>query len=827
VPAPDTLTLRIIVVESEDDARLVQTRLARGEDFAALAKALSVDPSAPDGGALGALKVSALRPEVREALRTVRTGELSPIVRVPLGFAVFEVLASDVPTAAATVGTMGLTAEGNVKFVVDVAGFGAASLAAHVFSTPASWNQSAVAACQQRTQAVDKAIDALRQDFETATSSQIASAPDHVAQGFTMLGQFHVFRGQMDDAIRSFERAYTLATEHEPASVLNLEEVLGIAYLHRAEMSNGIYHDPGDRCLLSHDGIPTFAKTADAAKAVEHFSRYLAQQPDDLEVRWLLNLSSMATGGYPHKVPPAHLIPMYRFTKGGEVGRFRDVAAQTGVNAFAAAGGVVVDDFDGDGHADIMTSSLEPCAPLQFFRNNGNGTFTDRGVAAGLGDQLGGLNIVQADYDNDGRLDLLVLRGGWELPQQKSLLRNNGNGTFTDVTEAAGLAGRVTATQTAVWADIDNDGFLDLFIGNENSSAQLFRNKRDGTFEDIARAAGVARTTFAKGVTAGDYDRDGWMDLYVSNQGSTNLLYRNNRNGTFTETAKAAGVPGPGLGFATWFFDYDNDGWQDLFVSSYYTSVEETARTFLQLPNNAPPMKLYRNAGDGTFRDVSTELGLKVHMPMGGNFGDIDNDGFLDIYQGTGNPSYGSLTPSALLHNRQGQAFVDVTASSGTGELHKGHGVAFADLDHDGDEEIVFEVGGATPGDRHALRLFENPGHGNDWLNLKLTGTRTNRGAIGARIAVTVTDSRGAKRTMHRVVTSGGSFGASPLEQHVGLGRAARTVDVEISWPVSGSRQRFTGLSPNQTLAITELVETYVRLDRPPVRLGRQAEGTP
>ena len=177
-------------------------------------------------------------------------------------------------------------------------------------------------------------------------------------------------------------------------------------------------------------------------------------------------------------------------------------------------------------------------------------------------------------------------------------------------------------------------------------------------------------------------------------------------------------MPGPGHGFATWFFDYDNDGWPDLFVTSYFTSVDESARTYLRLPHNAPTLKLYRNLGDGSFRDVTSEVGLdKVFMPMGANFGDIDNDGFLDIYLGTGNPSYASLLPSVLLRNKDGKSFVDVTASSGTGELHKGHGVAFADLDNDGDEDIVVEMGGATPGDRHALRLFENPGHGNDWIS--------------------------------------------------------------------------------------------------------------
>ena len=212
-------------------------------------------------------------------------------------------------------------------------------------------------------------------------------------------------------------------------------------------------------------------------------------------------------------------------------------------------------------------------------------------------------------------------------------------------------------------------------------------------------------------------------------------------------------------------------------------------------------------------------------MPMGANFGDMDNDGFLDIYLGTGNPSYASLLPNVLLRNKEGKSFVDVTASSGTGELHKGHGVAFADLDNDGDEEIVAEIGGATPGDSHPLRLFENPGHGRDWLSLRLVGVKTNRAAIGARITLTVDNDGRGTRSIHRIVGSGGSFGASPLEQHIGLGKSARIVELEIWWPVSNTRQRVTGLGTNQAVEITELAKSYTAIERRPMTLGRKQGG--
>jgi len=202
------------------------------------------------------------------------------------------------------------------------------------------------------------------------------------------------------------------------------------------------------------------------------------------------------------------------------------------------------------------------------------------------------------------------------------------------------------------------------------------------------------------------------------------------------------------------------------------------------------------------------------------NFGDLDNDGFLDFYLGSGNPSYASAIPNVMYHNQEGKRFVDVTASSGTGILPKGHGVAFADFDNDGDQDMLVVMGGAVPGDQHTTRLFENPGNGNDWIRVHLTGVKSNRAAIGARIKVTVENEGRGTRSIYRTVGSGGSFGASPFEQHIGLGRSARIENLEVWWPASNTRQSFSGVGKNQLIEVREFEKDFTKVERRSFRLG-------
>ncbi len=299
--------------------------------------------------------------------------------------------------------------------------------------------------------------------------------------------------------------------------------------------------------------------------------------------------------------------------------------------------------------------------------------------------------------------------------------------------------------------------------------------------------------------------------MYVSNFRGQNRLYRNNGNGGFSDVGTKLGVVEPSHSFPVWFWDFNNDGVLDLYVPSYQFDVAHVSAEYFDQPVDAEHDRLYQGDGQGGFRDVSAETELRrVTQPMGANFGDLDNDGFLDFFLGTGYTEYEALMPNLMFRNLGGKRFVDVTLAGGFGHLQKGHGVAFADFDNDGDQDVFIELGGAYPGDAFGNALFENPGFGNHWIRIKLIGSQSNRSAIGARIRLDLNDA-GTQRSIYRWVNSGGSFGANPLTQQIGVGAATTIETIEVFWPKTGLTQTFRTVGVNQFIEIHEDSMEYRR----------------
>jgi hypothetical protein len=418
-----------------------------------------------------------------------------------------------------------------------------------------------------------------------------------------------------------------------------------------------------------------------------------------------------------------------------------------------------------------------------------------------------------------------------------SLLRNTGEKKFEDITLASGLAEPIS-TESAVWGDYDDDGLVDLFVCGEYlpppgggtrlqrcNRCRLYHNEGQSKFVDVAASAGVTNERCAKGAAWGDYDGDGLLDLFVSNMDAPCRLYRNEGNGNFRDVAPELQIEGPEHGFACWFWDYDNDGRLDIYVNDYSSSLAHFAAERLKLPfDRSGRPRLYRNVGTDGFRDVTREVGLdREFMPMGCNFADIDNDGFLDFYLGTGYMSLEVLVPNLMFRNDAGRRFQDVTTSSGTGHLQKGHGVAFADWDCDGDLDFCVVAGGAVPGDRSYNLLFQNPGHGRHWLKVKLVGTRTNRAALGAQIKADVRGTDGKMRSIYRTVGNNSSFGGNSLVELIGLADATSVAALEVSWPTSRTKQTFRDVAADQAIEIIEESDILKYLDQPPLAAAERA----
>ena len=438
----ETKAVEMLLVDSQDQATQLLDRLKAGEDFAALAHKYSTDPTASDGGYLGEVNPEDMRLELRDALKDLRPGQFSGIVKLPSGYAILQVLkqarTANLVDAAATdpARLLAVEAQASVRRTVDTSGYQELmqSVRNSIFSE--SWATDLKATCATRQQAPVDAIAALREQL----NSNVRKSPEDLAVIHFDIGELLSATSNLDDAIEEWEQAYEL---DKPLSgdvdiVPALEEALGSGYLRRASLPDRSKRAPVNEAWLmpSHPAAPQ-AKPADAQKAVQYLTRLFARDRSNAEAQWLLNLAYMMAGTYPAGVPKDALIPPSVFASKEDLGRFRDVAPAAGLDVYGTAGGAIMDDFDNDGLLDVVTSQIDDCAPLHFFHNNGDGTFTDRAAQAGLPDQTGGLNIIQTDYNNDGCLDILVLRGGWEFPRRRSLLRNNCDGTFTDVTAKA------------------------------------------------------------------------------------------------------------------------------------------------------------------------------------------------------------------------------------------------------------------------------------------------------------------------------------------------------------------------------------------------------
>ena len=634
--------------------------------------------------------------------------------------------------------------------------------------------------------------------------------------------------GEEAEAVRIGEEML-LSLQHEgraPQQVV--KRLLGIAHLRMGERINCIKNHTGESCIFPIRGNGIQQDTAATRTAISYYTDILTTNPADLESRWLLNVGYMAIGKYPDEVPKEYLIPRLTKPDAVAVKPFTDIAMQKGLHIGNMAGGSVVDDINNDGYLDIVTTGWDLTEGMHYFQSSGDGQFKDMSATSGLDKITGGLNMVQTDYNNDGWKDLFVLRGAWLRnygEEPTSLLKNNGDGTFTDVTKKAGLF-TLKPTHSAAWADYNNDGWLDVYVGHEttvgkdNYPSELFINNKNGTFTDVAKAAGCDFALFVKGVTAGDYNNDDLTDLFLSTLDGKKILLRNMgmSNGviSFKNVSEEAGLSKDTVKtFTTWFWDYDNDGLLDILCTGY--NFEKSlgwyaAEAALGLGSQrAGKVFVYRNKGDGKFDDVSEKLGLEsLVFAMGANFGDINNDGYSDMYFGTGNPVYQSLIPNKMFLNIEGKKFADVTSSSRLGNLQKGHGVSFADFDNDGDQDIYIEMGGAYPGDAYQNSLYVNPGQNeNHFIKISLEGKDANKAAIDAKIKLTFDDA-GKARSVYKVLNSGGSFGSNPLMQQIGIGQATSIKSIEIKWPGCKHVQLFQNIKADQQIHIIEGNDKYV-----------------
>lgn len=654
------------------------------------------------------------------------------------------------------------------------------------------------------------------------------------------LGLALVDYGSIEEGIERLNQSYKLYDSLPlPKNTLGeLAYAIGVAHMRLGETENCCANHVAESCIIPFAKSAIHSNRRGSEEAIRFFAQAIntkgVLQKTKYRSMWLINLAYMTLGDYPDKVPVEYRIPEKAFETEVQFKKFKNVAPDLGLATDSLAGGVIVEDMDGDNDMDVIVSSWEKSESLRFYENQGSEGFIEKTKITNLNEIPGGLNLTPADYDNDGDIDIYVSRGAWLWDQGKipdSLLQRQDDGTYLDVTYMAGMGRENYPSQAAAWADYDNDGDLDLFVGNEHSlsngaiaerngqvagivaPSQLFQNQGDGTFIDVAELAGVKNYRFCKGCSWGDLNDDRWPDLVVSNLSGENRLYINNSDGTFKDMAQEAGITEPFNSFPVWVWDFNNDGLQDIFIAGYTGSTSSYMRYALgeRIENAPQTFGHYIAQGDLKFKNLAKVQGLDGPvLTMGANFGDLNNDGFLDFYLGTGQPDIAELVPNQMFFNERGLAVHDVTMAIGMGHLQKGHAISFVDIDNDGDQDIFQQMGGAKRVDKYRDSLYANPGHNNHWIKIRLEGVISNRSAIGAKIKVTI---GGGERSIYRSINTGGSFGANPLQEHIGLGAFKKIDKIEIFWPTSNTSQVFSNISADQSIVIKEGDESFKKVN--------------
>ncbi len=633
--------------------------------------------------------------------------------------------------------------------------------------------------------------------------------------------------GSTVKAIETFEKVLNGLSLNLNDQTKPIFEMLTTAYLRRGEQVNCQLNHVAESCIIPIADNAIHRDKTWSRKAIEHLNELLKVYPNDYQNKWLLNIAYMTLGEYPEKVPEEHFIKIEDKDK-VNFPKFKNVAGNLGLDHIQLAGGTVIEDLNNDGYLDVMISSWGMLDPMHYFENDQNGKFVDKTANAGLEGLTGGLNMTHLDYNNDGLKDIYIMRGAWKhtlnlgiLPN--SLLKNLGNGRFADVTIESGLYAQ-EPNQASVWADFDLDGNIDLFVGNETVPGKtpfpcrLYKNNQ-GDFLDIAPSLGMNLTGYVKGVSSGDINNDGYPDLYISFLNNYNVLLLNTTKETgqlsFQNITASAGVGEPKESFPCWFFDYNQDGYEDLFVSSFDLAAfksqsGEIAKFYNNVEYITDEMRLFKNNGDLTFTNVSQEsrLDIPAHT-MGCNFGDLNQDGYIDFYLGTGAPDYRAIVPNRMFVNKGGTSFDEVTIQGGFAHIQKGHAIAFGDLDNDGDEDVFANMGGSVSGDVFQNALFENPGFKKNFISIDVEGRDSNKAAIGAKLILKVKDGE-KERTIYRTVSTGGSFGSNSLRQEMGIGDATEIVSLQINWPHKNLPvQKWNNLPLNSFIKVVERKQEF------------------